>query len=104
MQVTLNTRINQELRKNLDIYCRNTGRPITAVVEEALEIYLDERKEDIRQVTQRTLEIIGVMGRLPMSTIDNLAGLQKELREKGYISYLDSSTDWLIVEKEIREV
>jgi len=50
-------------------------------------------------VTEKMLEIIEELGKLPVSTIDNLGETMKELRKKGYISYLDESTDYLIVEK-----
>ena len=51
-------------------------------------------------LNQRTLEIIEEMGKLPVSTIDNLSEFQEELRNAGYIGYLDASTDYLIVEKQ----
>ena len=100
MQVALNTRVEQELKKRLDTYSKVSGRSIASIVAEALEIYLEERKGEIKMVTQGTLEIIEELGKLPLFTIDDLAGFQKELREMGYISYLDPSTDWLIVEKD----
>lgn len=50
-------------------------------------------------LNQRTLEIIEELGKIPVSTIDNLAELQVELKDAGYISYLDSTTDYLVVEK-----
>jgi len=47
----------------------------------------------------KALEIIEETGRLAMSVIDDgeLEQLQKELKKLGYESYVDDSTDWLIV-------
>lgn len=47
------------------------------------------------------LEIIWETGKLAMSTIDDgdLEKLQDELRKIGYESYVDESTDWLIVDE-----
>lgn len=53
----------------------------------------------MKQVTSTMLEIIEELGQIPMSTIENVAELQAELKEAGYISYLDASTDYLNVEK-----
>lgn len=50
-------------------------------------------------LNQMTLEIIEELGQIPMETIENVAEFQEELKKAGYISYLDSSTDYLIVEK-----
>lgn len=46
------------------------------------------------------LEIIEETGKIPMSLIDDgdLKKLQDELKKIGYESYVDESTDWLIVE------
>ena len=48
----------------------------------------------------KALEIIEETGRLAMSAIDDgeLEQLQKELEKLGYESYVDDSTEWLIVE------
>ena len=51
-------------------------------------------------ITQRTLEIIDEMGKIPVSTIYNVGEFQEELSKLGYTSYLDGSTDYLIVEKD----
>lgn len=52
--------------------------------------------------TQRELEQIEELGKIPVSTIEDLAEFKAELKEAGFISYLDPSTDYLIIEK--REV
>ncbi len=52
-------------------------------------------------LNEKTIEIIEEIGKVPVSTIKNLGEFQSELRDAGYISYLDASTDYLIVEKEI---
>lgn len=54
---------------------------------------------DESELTSTALEIIEELGKLPVSTINNLGKLQTELAEAGYVSYLDASTDYLIVEK-----
>jgi len=51
-------------------------------------------------INQRTLEIIEELGKIPVSTIENLEEFRNELYELGYISYLNSSTDYLIISKE----
>jgi len=51
-------------------------------------------------LNERTLEIIEELGKIPLETIENLGEFQEELKEAGYISYLDPSTDYLIIEKE----
>lgn len=43
MQVGLNTRIEHDLRLRLDAQAEKEKRPITQVVAEALEKYLDEK-------------------------------------------------------------
>ena len=53
-----------------------------------------------KQITSAMLEIIEELGSIPMEFIENVASLQEELRGAGYISYLDTSTDNLIVEKD----
>lgn len=52
------------------------------------------------------LEIIWETGKLAMSTIDDgdLEKLQDELRKSGYVSYVDESTDWLIVDDATLEI
>ena len=50
-------------------------------------------------ITERTLEIIEEMKKIPVSTIYNVGEFQEELSKLGYVSYLDDSTDYLIVEK-----
>lgn len=50
-------------------------------------------------ITERMMEIIEEIGKLRMENIENLAELQKELKNVGYISYVDQSTDYLIIEK-----
>jgi hypothetical protein len=47
----------------------------------------------------KALEIIEETGKIAMSVIDDgeLEQLQKELEKSGYESYVDDSTDWLIV-------
>ena len=54
----------------------------------------------MKQLTATMIEIIEELGQIPMETIENVAELKAELKEAGYISYLDASTDYLIVEKE----
>ena len=51
-------------------------------------------------LNQRTLEIIEELGRISMETIENVAEFQAELKAAGYISYLDASTDYLVIEKQ----
>ena len=53
----------------------------------------------MKQVTSTMLETAEELGGIPMGTIENVAELQAELKEAGYISYLDTCTDYLIVEK-----
>ena len=53
----------------------------------------------MKQVTSTMLEIVGEQGGIPMGIIENVAELQAELKEAGYLSYLDTCTDYLIVEK-----
>jgi len=43
MQVSLNTRIELELRQRLDAYVKKTNRPIAQITAEAIEKYLDEK-------------------------------------------------------------
>ena len=50
-------------------------------------------------LNERTLEIIEELGKLPIEGIEAVGELQEELKASGYISYLDASTDYLIVEK-----
>lgn len=50
-------------------------------------------------LSERMLEIIEENGKIRMQDIDNLAELQAELKKAGYTSYVDASTDYLIVEK-----
>ena len=52
------------------------------------------------------LEIIEETGKLSMAVIDDgdLEKLQDELRKSGYKSYVDESTDWLIVEDVRQEI
>ena len=51
-------------------------------------------------ITERTLEIIEEMKKIPVSTIYNVGEFQEELSKLGYTSYLDETTDYLIVEKD----
>lgn len=53
----------------------------------------------MKQLTATMKEIIEELGQIPMETIENVSELQTELKEEGYISYLDESTDYLIVER-----
>ena len=48
----------------------------------------------------RVLELAEELGKIPMWTIDDgdLKGLRDELEALGYNSYIDSSTDYLIIE------
>ena len=71
---------------------------ISAVCREAINDYL-KSKGDTKMLNQRTLEIIEETGKIPVSTVDNLEKLQRELKAAGYVSYLDASTDYLVVEK-----
>jgi len=59
----------------------------------------DGAKGWIEMLTERMLEIIEEAGKIRIEDIENLAGLQAELTAAGYTSYVDASTDWLIVEK-----
>ena len=45
MQVSLNTRIELELRQRLDIYVKKTNRSIAQITAEAIEKYLDEKEK-----------------------------------------------------------
>lgn len=49
---------------------------------------------------EKALEIIWEIGKLSMASIDDgdLVRLQEELKKIGYESYVDESTDWLIVD------
>lgn len=49
---------------------------------------------------EKALEIIWEIGKLSMASIDDgdLVRLQDELKKIGYESYVDESTDWLIVD------
>ena len=49
-------------------------------------------------LTERMMEIIEETGKLRMQDIENVAELQAELEAAGYTSYVDASTDYLIVE------
>ena len=53
----------------------------------------------MRKVTSAIMEIIEEPGKIPMEAIENVAELQAELREAGYISYLDTRTDHLVIER-----
>jgi len=50
-------------------------------------------------LNDRMMEIIEETGKLRMQDIENVAELQAELKAAGYTSYVDASTDYLIVEK-----
>ena len=50
-------------------------------------------------LNEKLLEIIEETGKLRMQDIKNVAELQSELKAAGYDSFVDSSTDYLIVEK-----
>ena len=50
-------------------------------------------------LSEKLLEIIEETGKLRMQDIKNVAELQSELKAAGYDSFVDSSTDYLIVEK-----
>ena len=52
----------------------------------------------MKQITERMMEMIEEMGKIPVWKIENLEELQEELDKMGYNSYLDDSTDYLIVE------
>ena len=54
-------------------------------------------------ITERMLEIIEETGKLRMQDIENVQELQVELEKAGYNSYIDASTDYLIVEKVSRK-
>ena len=45
MQVSLNTRIELELRQRLDTHIKKVNRPIAKIVAEAIEKYLDEKEK-----------------------------------------------------------
>lgn len=79
-------------------------------------VYLNQVKEQVNQTTRgqkvngmsllttkysRLLENAEELGKVPVSTIDDgdLEELKKELKEKGYVAYLDASTDNLIIEE-----
>src|SRR5690554_4005667 len=46
-----------------------------------------------------TLALIEELGKIPVSEIENLKAFMDELEKAGFDSYLDPSTDYLIVEK-----
>ena len=50
-------------------------------------------------LNEKLLEIIEETGKLRMQDFENVAELQAELEKAGYASYVDASTDYLIVEK-----
>ena len=45
MQVSLNTRIELELRQRLDVYVKKVNKPIAQITAEAIEKYLDEKEK-----------------------------------------------------------
>ena len=51
------------------------------------------------KITERFLEIVEGVGKVPVAGIDDLAGTIAELQARGYTAYLDPSTDYLCVEK-----
>ncbi|MCR6545475.1 hypothetical protein [Dehalobacterium formicoaceticum] len=51
---------------------------------------------------EKMKKIIDETGRIRRSTIENLFALQEELRNAGYSSSLDVSTNWLLVERTIQ--
>lgn len=51
-------------------------------------------------LNEKLLEIIEETGKLRMQDIENVAELQAELEEAGYDSFVDASTDFLVVEKD----
>ena len=55
---------------------------------------------NLQQKHSRLLEIVSELGKIPVENIDNLEEVITELKELGYVAYLDASTDYLIVEKE----
>jgi H2-forming N5,N10-methylenetetrahydromethanopterin dehydrogenase-like enzyme len=47
----------------------------------------------------RLIEIAEELGKVPVSSISDLATTIADLKELGYTAYLDASTDYLIIEK-----
>jgi len=45
MQVTLNTRLEVEVRRRLDAYVLKVNRPMAQIVAEAIQKYLDEKEK-----------------------------------------------------------
>lgn len=45
MQVTLNTRLEVEVRQRLDAYVKKSNRPMAQIVAEAIQKYLDENEK-----------------------------------------------------------
>jgi hypothetical protein len=54
-------------------------------------------------LNERTLEIIEETGKIRTQDIEDIATFQKELEEAGYSSYLDPSTDHLIIVKKTEQ-
>lgn len=71
-------------------------------IRRALDAYLKNLKEETQMQSKyaRLLEIAEETGEVPVATIDNLTETIAELKQLGYIAYLDASTDYLIVEKD----
>lgn len=91
----VNLTLDSELMTRLRKHSVDTGVPMSKMVDKAITYILDKEQ----MLNKRTLEIIEETGRLPVSTIDDLEKFQNELKAAGYVSYLDASTDYLIVEK-----
>jgi len=45
MQVTLNTRLEVEVRQRLDAYVKKVNRPMAQIIAEAILKYLDEKEK-----------------------------------------------------------
>jgi len=45
MQVTLNTRLEAEIRQRLNAYVKKVNRPMAQIIAEAIQKYLDENEE-----------------------------------------------------------
>jgi hypothetical protein len=73
-------------------------RNANKIIEEALKLYYDSIKNR-SEISRHMIEMIEELGKINVQYIDNLGKLIAELKDMGYMAYLDESTDYLIVER-----
>jgi len=88
--------LNERIENAIEWYAEDFLIDWIIVKEQLKELYSKTEREN---VTDKMLEIIEQTGRIPVSVIDNLESVIKELKSIGYIAYLDKTTDYLIVEQ-----